>query len=205
VVDPLEAQRREAIRLQRAELESLDRQITFKEGAEKALRDEIADYQHRIEAVPGIESEWVALNRDYDTIQTQYKELLAKSEAAKMAVNLEQREIGEQFRIVDPAQVPVHPVTSIRGAINGGGLVLGLVLALGIALFLEIRDKSFRSQVDVMDVLALPVLASVPRIVDAAAKTRQRNRRWALSAVALVSVVSAGYLTWALKLWNSLL
>jgi polysaccharide chain length determinant protein (PEP-CTERM system associated) len=205
VVDPLEAQRREAIRLQGAELESLDRKMAFSEGEEKKLRDEIADYQHRIEAVPGIESEWVALNRDYDTINTQYKELLAKSQAAKMAVNLEQREIGEQFRIVDPAQVPVHPVTSIRGAINGGGFVLGLALALGIALFLEIRDKSFRSQADVLDVLALPVLASVPKIVDASDKARLRHRRWAVSAVALVCVVSAGYLTWALKLWNSLL
>jgi hypothetical protein len=48
----------------------------------------------------------VALSRDYDTIQTQYKDLLAKSEAAKMAVNLEQRAISEQFRIVDPHRCP---------------------------------------------------------------------------------------------------
>ena len=48
----------------RAEIESLDRQIVFKEGEEKRLRGEIAAYQARLEAVPGVESEWIALTRD---------------------------------------------------------------------------------------------------------------------------------------------
>jgi hypothetical protein len=121
-----------------------------------------------------------------------------------MAINLEQREIGEQFRIVDPAQVPVHPVASIRGLINAGGLALGLLLGIGAAAFLELRDKSFRSTSDVLDVLALPVLAAVPRIVGAGERLRIRNRRLALSAVGIVGLVGAGYLAWTLKLWNSI-
>ena len=75
----------------RAEIESLDRQIAFKEGEERRLRAQIGDYQARLEAVPGIESEWIALTRDYDTLQDTYRELLAKSENSKMAASLEQR------------------------------------------------------------------------------------------------------------------
>ena len=86
---------------QRAEIESLDRQIVFKEGEERSLRGIISDYQTRIEAVPGIESEWVGLTRDYDTQQEAYKGLLSKSEQAKLAANLERRQVGEQFRILD--------------------------------------------------------------------------------------------------------
>ncbi|MEZ5287577.1 MAG: hypothetical protein R2712_22795 [Vicinamibacterales bacterium] len=115
------------------------------------------------------------------------QEMLKKAEAARVAVNLEEREIGEQFRIIDEARVPVTPVTSIRAAINAGGLMLGLLLGVGVAGFLEFRDESFRSDADVHDVLALPVLASVPRIVDAAEQLRQRNRRWLFSAAGVVA------------------
>jgi polysaccharide chain length determinant protein (PEP-CTERM system associated) len=202
-LDPVEAQRRESLRQMLAEIESLDRQTAFKEGEEKRLRNEIAEYQRRIEAVPGIESEWVALSRDYDTNQTAYKELLTKAEAARVAVNLEEREIGEQFRIIDPAQVPVSPVTSIRGAINAGGLLLGLLIGFGVTLFLELRDSSYRSDADVVDVLSLPVLALVPPVFDEARHQLERKRRLMLSAAGIVCLAGMGYATWALKLWNS--
>ena len=61
-------QRRERINSMGAEIESLDRQIAFKEAEERRLRGSIADYQRRIEAVPGVESEWLSLTRDYETI-----------------------------------------------------------------------------------------------------------------------------------------
>ncbi len=204
-VDPVEQQRRESLRQMFAEIESLDRQTAFKENEERRIRNEINVYQARVQAVPGIESEYLKLNRDYETIQDSYKELLRKAEAAKVAVNLEERQIGEQFRILDEAQVPVQPVMSIRAGVNAGGLVLGLLLGLGVAGFLEFRDKSFRSDVDVLTVLALPVLAVVPKIVDAADQVRLRNRRLVYSGLGLVSLVGAGYLTWMLKLWKSVI
>ena len=204
-VDPAEQRRRDNLRQMFAEIESLDRQTVFKDGEERRLRGEIADYQSRVEAVPGIESEWVKLSRDYETIQDAYKDLLKKAELAKVAVNLEERQIGEQFRILDEAQVPVSPVTSIRGAINLGGLVVGLLIGVGLVGFLEFRDKSFRTDADVLSALALPVLAVVPKIVNAVDVVRLRNRRLLVSTGVLVCLVGAGYLTWTLKLWKSVI
>ena len=86
----------------------------------------IAGYQARIEAVPGLESEWISLSRDYDTLQANYEQLLAKSEDSKVAANLERRQIGEQFRVLDPARVPERPVSPNRIQINGMGAALGL-------------------------------------------------------------------------------
>ena len=99
---PEQARVRDKLREQRAEIESLDRQIAFKTREEARLRGIIGGYQSRLEAVPGVESEWLSLTRDYDTLQTTYRELLSKSENSKMAASLEQRQIGEQFRIIDP-------------------------------------------------------------------------------------------------------
>jgi len=204
-LDPIEATRRENQRQMLVEIESLDRQTAFKLGEQKRLQTEISEYQRRVEAVPGIESEWVALSRDYDTNQLAYRDLLTKSEAARVAVNLEEREIGEQFRIIDVARVPVHPVASIRGMVNSGGLIAGLLIGLGITAFLELRDSSYRTEGDVKEVLALPVLAIVPPIIDDNQRTRDRKRKLAIFATGMACLAGASYLTWTLKLWNSLL
>jgi polysaccharide chain length determinant protein (PEP-CTERM system associated) len=201
-MDPI---RRENLRQMRAEIESLDRQIAFKESDERRVRAEVAEYQGRLEAVPGLESEWVALTRDYDTQQQAYKDLLAKSSAAQVAANLEEQDIGERFRIVDPATVPVHPLPAVRARINAGGLVLGLLLGLGLALLLEVRDSSFRTDADVIDVLSIPVLTMVPRIITAEEIKTRHRRRVVLSVAGMTCVALAGYVTFTLKLWKSLL
>jgi tyrosine-protein kinase Etk/Wzc len=187
-----------------AEIESLDRQVAFRESEERRLRAEIAEYQRRIEAVPGLESQWVALTRDYNTQQAAYNDLLNKSGNAKVAVDLEQEQIGEHFRIVDPAGVPVHPLPSTRPLINGVGLALGLILGIGAAALIEIRDATFHSDADVLEVLAMPVLAIIPRVETAVERIRRRRRKALLSALGTACLVAAGYVTWTLELWNSL-
>lgn len=197
--------RRERLREMAAEVESLDRQLAFKESEERRVRAEVSEYQRRLEAVPGLESEWVKLTRDYDTQQIAYRELLTKSTAAQVAANLEDQDIGERFRIVDPAQVPVHPLPSMRVRYNAGGLAFGLLVGLGIAALLELKDRSFRSDSEVLEVLALPVLASVPRVETLVERTRRQKRQRMVSLAGAVCVAGAGYVTWTLKLWNSLL
>jgi len=198
-------EQRESLRQMRAEIESLDRQVAFKESEERRVRTEISEYQRRVEAVPGLESEWVALTRDYDTQQVAYRELLTKSEAAKLAANLEEQSIGERFRIVDPAVVPVRPLPSQRIRYNAVGLAIGLLLGLGAAALLELRDKSFRTEADVLDTLSLPVLAMVPYVETAVEKVRGQRRRLAVSLGGAACMAVAGYVAWSLKLWKSLL
>lgn len=200
-----ELAKRESLRQMRAEIESLNRQSAFKETEEARLRGLVSEYQHRVEAVPGIESAWVALSRDYETQQAAYKELLQKSEAAKVALNLERRQIGEQFRVLDPAKVPQRPVSPVRWQISGIGFAVGLLLGLGIAALLELRDATYRSEADVLDALALPVLASVP-LVETASETARRVRRQRLvSAAAASAVVVAGIVFWTMRLWTQFL
>lgn len=200
-----EAQRRERLEQMRAEIESLDRQTQFKIAEEARLRAVVGEYQRRIEAVPGVESEWSVLTRDYDTQQTAYRDLLTKSEASKVAADLERRQIGENFRILDPAVVPVHPVTSVRLQINAVGLAVGLVIGFGLAAFLELKDASFRSDVEVLEVLALPVLALVPYVETTVQKTRRKWQRLLVASVAVVVAGGAVYVAWTLKLWHSVL
>ena len=117
-------------------------------------------------------------------------------------VDLENRQIGEHFRVLDPARVPVKPIGPKRLLISAIGLVAGLVLAVGIALLFEFKDASFRSETDVVGVLSLLVLASIPHVETAAERSRRMRRLWMLSAVAVLASVGAGYAFWTLRLWT---
>lgn len=199
---PDEMRRVETLRQQRAEIESLDRQIAFKEQAEKDLRAEIAEYQRRIEAVPSLESQWTALTRDYNTRKTAYEDLLKKSEDAKVAVNLESRQIGEQFRIVDAALVPNRPVSPVRIQINGIGFVVGLLLGLAIAALLELKDSSLKTEEDVLSVLSLPVLAIVPYVATSQERGRRKKRLAFVGAGGAAAAFAAAYVFWTMQLWK---
>jgi uncharacterized protein involved in exopolysaccharide biosynthesis len=201
---PQEAQRRERLRQMRAELESLDRQIKFKESEELRLRASVADFQSRIAAVPALESEWISLTRDYDTLKEAYEKLLAKSEDSKVAADLERRQIGEQFRILDPARIPVRPISPKRPIINAAGAAVGLLLGLALVALLELRDSSFRTETEIATLLTLPVLALIPVVETPADLTARRRRRGLASAAGFVVVSACGYVFWAMKLWRYL-
>ena len=194
--------RRDRIQQMRAEIESIQRQLEFKEKEEQRVRGTIADYQRRIEQVPGVESEWIALTRDYDTQQTSYKDLLAKSEQSKVAAELERGEIAEQFRVLDPARPPVRPIGLVRLQINGIGAIAGVVLGVLFAALLELLDTTFHSAQEVIDVLKIPVIARVPYIPNDSDRQRQQRTRMFASAAASVTVILGGYGFWAMQLWK---
>jgi polysaccharide chain length determinant protein (PEP-CTERM system associated) len=194
--------RRDRIQQMRAEIESLQRQLEFKEAEEQRVRKTIADYQRRIEQVPGVESEWIALTRDYDTQQTAYKDLLAKSEQSKVAAELEKGEIGEQFRVLDPARPPVRPVGLVRLQVNGIGAFAGLALGILLAALLEVLDTTFHSAQDIMDVLKVPVIARVPYLPNDSDRQQQQRSRVFASAAASLTVILGGYGFWAMQLWK---
>jgi hypothetical protein len=179
--------------------------MQFNEAEEKRLRGVLADYQGRIEAVPGLESEWTALTRDYDARKQTYDQLVTKSEEARVAVDLERRQIGEQFSILDPATVPLRPISPVRYQINAIGLAVGLLLGVGITALLELKDRSFRTEVDIVDVLALPVLAIVPYVRSAQDHARFVRRQRLATAGAVLAVGGVAYVVWSMRLWTFLI
>jgi polysaccharide chain length determinant protein (PEP-CTERM system associated) len=194
--------RADRLRQMRAEIESLDRQVRFKEAEEQRQRELLATYQRRIEEIPGVESEWTALTRDYDTQQAAYKDLLTKSEQSKVAMELERRQIGEQFKVLDPARPPVRPTGVRRLQVNGAGVALGLVLGLALAALLEYRDRTFKRADDIREVIKLPVLAEIPYLATVLDRQLARRTTMLRSAFAVALIGVGCYGVYALQLWK---
>src|SRR5262249_39113561 len=96
------------------DLALVDKRTQASQEQEKKLREAAGEYQRRVDSVPIRESEMVELTRDYSTMQSMYSNLLMKKEEANIAANLERRQIGEQFKLLDPAQIPERPYSPDR-------------------------------------------------------------------------------------------
>jgi uncharacterized protein involved in exopolysaccharide biosynthesis len=160
----------------RSEHESLGRDIAAKTAELNRLQAAAVQYKERIEVAPMLEGEYSQLTRDYDTLQQTYTNLLKKLQDAKVASNLEQRQVGEQFRLLDPPRVPELPASPNRLRMNMIGSLGGLAFGLGIAALLEYRDTALRTEDDVMVALSLPVVALVPTMLRDEERRRRRRR-----------------------------
>jgi uncharacterized protein involved in exopolysaccharide biosynthesis len=181
----------------RAELQRLDKRIQEREALERNLREGVATYQARIEAVPSRESEWVALTRDYQTLQASYASMLAKKEESNLSENLERLRVGEQFRIVAEPTAPTRPASPNRPAIVLIAVLVGIACGLIIPMLLELTDVKLRAENEVVTALRLPVLAMLPKVTTLAQLEQRQTRRMRLGVAALVIFAVAA--AWRLR------
>ena len=161
-----------------------------------SLRSQVAVYQRRIENTPRREQELALIARDWETTRELFRSLLGKRGEAEMAADLEQRQRGEQFRIVDPATLPDRTAGPKRVRLFLIGLVVGLGASGLIVMLAEHLDTSYRSVDEVRAFEAVPVLSTIPNIVtdrDRLRTGRLRGLATAAVAVALLAVVSSSF------------
>lgn len=132
------------------------------EKENEELNNLAQEVRRRIENSPAIAEQLAELSRGYDTVKEAYDKLQGKTLDANMSANLERTQRGEQFEVVDPAEVPDSPFRpNIKRALPasfGLALLLGLALSLG----LNFLDNSFTSVEQMERLGTFPVLVVVP-------------------------------------------
>jgi polysaccharide chain length determinant protein (PEP-CTERM system associated) len=171
---------------------------TLRAEAERAevarLEAAIDAAQERLAATPRVAEQLDALAREYVSLSDNVREYSNKRLEAVVAANMERRQKGEQFRVLEPAFPPPKPVSPDRILILALGAVLGIALGGGLAVMLEAADSSYHEPRRLQETLRIPVLASIPGILlDAERRARRRQRfREAVAAAAVSSVVLLG-------------
>jgi len=157
---------------------------------EKNLRQQITDYKKRIESTPLREQQLTQLTRDYENTKANYEDLLTKKMEAQMSENLEKRQKGEKFQILDPANFPEKPYLPNRPKLMALGLAGGLGAGIGLALLLEALFPAFYSLKQLQQYATeVPITFGVPHITSYA-EIRHRKKRILIGVVtALVAMV----------------
>jgi len=159
----------------RAQLHQAELSVTQKQEEQAHLQEQLRTLQGRLQLSPKIQQQFKSLTRDYQTALEFYNDLLKKRNESQMATELEHRQQGEQFRVLDAPSYPERPSFPNRPLFGLGGLGAGLIAGLGLVQLAEWRDKSMRSKHDVEVYLRLPILAQVTVMKPNARPKNERN------------------------------
>ena len=184
IVDPNQQRRLESRLALLREREELKLQIGTLENDIIKIEIDIQHYQKMVENTPKREQELLSLNRDYENIRTIYDSILARKLESDIAVNMEKKQKGEQFRIIDAAKVPMRPSEPDMKRLFIMVIGAGVGLGAGLIFLLEYLDSSFRKPDDVEAYLEMPILCTVPTLISA----RQRRKKLWNNALFMLSL-----------------
>lgn len=185
---------------QENQLANLRLQIQNMEAEIEDLKKQAAIYQKRIEDTPKREEELLSIQRDYDNLKDIYDSLLSRRLEAEISVNMEKKQKGEQFQIIDSARLPEKPVAPNMKKLFLATIVLGLGIGGGIVFLLEFLNKSFKRIEDVESIMGLPVLATISPILHPKDKLKNRiNNIFSLASIVFSCILLAGFAALTLK------
>lgn len=158
------------------------------------LEAQVEEVQTRMAETPRVAEQLAALERDYEHLFESFQSYSNKRLEAAVSANMERRQKGEQFRVLEQAVPPPSPTSPNRPLIVLLGLFLGVALGAGVGVLMEAADPSFHVARDLQTAFRIPVLAQIPNIFLESDRVAQRRRRAVVAAatVAIVGVVLMG-------------
>lgn len=144
---------------QRSEIQS---ELALAKKHHQTLLAEQQNREKRVERAPEIEQNLLVLERDYANVKNSYSSLLEKRLNARVVENLEKRQQGGQFRIVDAANFPRVPSFPNQRRILLLAFLLGGGLGIGIMVIQEQMNPQFRHPEDIEYMRGPQLLASIP-------------------------------------------
>jgi polysaccharide chain length determinant protein (PEP-CTERM system associated) len=152
------------------------------------IKELIKQYEQWVAAAPVREAEWSALTREYGELKRRYDFLVAQNLQADSALNLERKQKGSQFRIVDSARMPEKPVKPDFLKIMGMALLAGCGLFAVLIFGLELLDTSFRDPAKLEETFNLEVICSVPHLP----LKKETNRQRILTTARMAFFIACG-------------
>jgi polysaccharide biosynthesis transport protein len=162
------------------------------------LQAQIATYQGRVDSVPLREQELSALTRDYEISKEQYRSLLEKTYSAEMATDLEKRQEGEHFTILDPARPPERPFRPKRLGMMYGALAGAFFFAIAVVIVRDNLSGAIKAERELKELLPAStcLLGSIPTIETAADRSQRIRLHVLEAAMSLLACLAVAIILW---------
>ena len=184
------------MRVLKLQIASVNEEISRNKKESERIQKEIAVFQQKVDVAPRREQELIALTRDYDNLKNSYNELLKKRLEANISQNLEQRQKGEQFQVLDPANLPERPFKPDRNKVFLIAFVIASAIGFGGSVALEGVDQTLRGAKDFQHFFNLKVFASIPDVDNGAIARQQALRRGAIVGGFLIFIATVTVFLW---------
>jgi polysaccharide chain length determinant protein (PEP-CTERM system associated) len=150
------------------------------------------ELQSQINAIPAVAKQLDALNVEYEHLFNTFQDFAKRHNEAMVQAQLERRQLGEQFRVLEAAFKAPEPSAPNRLLIMILGVVFALMAGVGVGVLTEALDTSPHDARQLQTRLGLPVLASIPAIWLESDRLRQRRGR------TRAALATSGVVTFAL-------
>ncbi|MEW5773564.1 MAG: hypothetical protein AB1916_08565 [Thermodesulfobacteriota bacterium] len=172
-------------------------EIVAKQDMLDTLAAKYEETRRRIEETPGVEQEFIDLQRRYDTLKASLRDLSTRMQSAKEAMDLEQQDLGEKITVLETPVIPERPFKPDRTLL----FLLSLVLASGAGLLAGFAVESFDPTVhgphEATLMTGLPLLGVIPSLETASERAARLKRR-RVSLVAGLGVLVVTLAVWTL-------
>jgi len=180
----------------RSQLKANDLEIQNDQRQEERIQAEIAAYQARLNLTPATEQELERISRGYEESKANYNSLLQKQNQSQLATSLEERQQGEQFRILDPPSLPDKTKSPNHLFLSLVGLGLGSAVGIVLIALRELTNARIWKTEDLEGAIPARILVRIPHI-DTPWEDRLRGQtRWleVAAVLAIAVVIVAGNL-----------
>ncbi|MGH8600403.1 MAG: Wzz/FepE/Etk N-terminal domain-containing protein, partial [Burkholderiales bacterium] len=119
-----------------------------------ALKNAIAQEKAKVLELTGDHNQAALLQQDVDNARQTYSNALQQASQAHMASQMDRTDIS----MIAPAVMPRSPAKPRVGFNIAVAFVLGMVIAIGLALWAELNNRFVRSPDDILEFIGVPVL-----------------------------------------------
>jgi polysaccharide chain length determinant protein (PEP-CTERM system associated) len=174
------------------ELERVEAELQAVRSSEQSQRALLANTRGLMRESPSARATLEKLLQEKNRYANLYEQLVAKGGQAEVSKQLEVQDKSTTLRIVEPAVMPIKPVSPNRIKIMLFGIVAGFATGFGLLLLIDYFDKTVKTA-DALKALGVQVLAVIPKISDPQAieKERRRDLRLYIASGAYFSLIVA--------------
>jgi len=139
---------------------SMESEYNVLKARESAMLGAVNQYRDEAQSMAKKEIQYGILKREADSNQQLYDVLLKRLKETGLSQGLDTNNV----RIVEPATAPPIPVKPRKVLNIALAVVVGLILGLSVAFFVEYMDDTVRTPEQVERALGVPVFALIPVI-----------------------------------------
>ena len=152
------------------------RRVAAEEAIER-LENRAVEIQLLLAETPEVAERLDGLERRYQHLFRSYQDFSNRQLEATVQAQLERRQLGEQFRVLETAFAAPEPASPNRGIMMALSVIFGLALGGVAGIIMEVSDTSIHSAVQLQNVVNIPVLAAIPKILLESDRRAMRRRR----------------------------
>jgi len=156
--------------------EALERQTSVLEDQIGLIEGRISEINALLTRAPTVERELASLERELTQLNEQFTVISRRKADAEMSQSLEEQRQLARFEVLEPAIVPVYPISRSKRSVAMMGGIASVMLAVGVAFLLEIRNPVIRNAAQMERILGVRPVISVPVIETGASPVKLKKK-----------------------------